>query len=76
MITPDPNLPDPTPPPDEPIEHHLARIEASAGLFTDKGPICAAGCEMLPTGSWPSGVRMPRAVGYDHQVDCPLYGSE
>ena len=76
MTTPDPSMPDPNTAPPEPIEHLLARIEAAGRLLHNETPvICPAGCEMLPTGIPIPGTDLPRAVGYDHQISCSLYGT-
>jgi len=74
---PDPSMPDPNTAPAEPIEHHVARIEAAGAFVLDDTPvICSAGCEMVPSEILPAGSTMPLAVGYQHQMHCRLYGTD
>ncbi len=70
MNTPDPNLPDNPGPINEPIEMHLARIEA-AGQLLHAGPPHCDHCRMLGSVIDVDG-NLPRALGFVHETDCPL----
>lgn len=55
----------------EPIEHHLARIEAMAELLSDLEPCPHCHQRIAGLGMSEAG-ELPRAIGITHEPDCPV----